>query len=86
MHVLVIYDVPAERTHIYRKLLRQRLEHIQYSVFFGELTAGQVTELKNKIENKLESDDSVVLFKFQNPAALEYQTFGTDDEIGSRFT
>lgn len=86
MHTLVIYDVPADRTHVYRKLLRKRLEHIQYSVFFGELTAGQVKELTNEIEKELEPDDSVVLFKFQNPAALEYQTFGTDDEIGSRFT
>jgi len=44
MHVIVVYDVPAERTRVYRKLLRRRLEHLQQSVFFGELTEGQVTD------------------------------------------
>jgi len=40
MFVLVTYDVPAERTHIYRKLLRKRLEHLQQSVFYGDITEG----------------------------------------------
>jgi CRISPR-associated protein Cas2 len=86
MHVIVVYDVPADRTHIYRKLLRRRLEHLQYSVFFGELTSGQVTSMKNEIESTLESDDSVVVFESTNPAAFDFTTFGDTDEPGSRFT
>lgn len=86
MQVIVVYDVPADRTHIYRKLLRRRLEHLQYSVFFGELTAGQVTELKNEIQSKLEADDSIVVFETTNQAAFELSTFGETDEPGSRFT
>jgi CRISPR-associated protein Cas2 len=86
MHVIVVYDVPAERTRVYRKLLRRRLEHLQYSVFFGELTNGQVTELENEIDGKLQPDDSVVVFKSQNPAAFDYSTFGDAEEPGSRFT
>ncbi|MFC6764984.1 CRISPR-associated endonuclease Cas2 [Natrinema soli] len=54
MHVIVVYDVPAERTHIFRKLLRRRLEHLQHSVFFRELTDGQVIAMKNEIEDGLE--------------------------------
>ncbi len=86
MHVIVIYDVPAGRTHIYRKLLRRRLEHIQYSVFYGELTDGQVTELKHEIEDEIGPDDSVIVFESTNPSALEHTTFGASDEPGSRFT
>lgn len=86
MHVIVVYDVPAKRTPVYRKLLRKRLEHLQYSVFFGELTKGQLTALENEIDNKLQSDDSVVIFKSQNPASFEYSTFGSAEEPGSRFT
>ena len=86
MLVIVIYDVPAERTRIYRKLLRRRLEHIQYSVFFGELTKGQLTGLKNEVETELESDDSVVVFEAEAAAAVEYTTFGDAEDPGSRFT
>jgi CRISPR-associated protein Cas2 len=86
VHVIVVYDVPADRTHVYRKLLRRRLEHLQYSVFYGELTEGQVTAMKNDIQEKLEADDSVVVFETSNPAAFEFSTFGDADEPGSRFT
>lgn len=86
MYVIVVYDVPAERTRVYRKLLRRQLEHLQNSVFFGELTQGQVTSLKNDIEDTLNSDDEVVVFESRNPAAFEFTTFGASDEPGSRFT
>lgn len=86
MHVIVVYDVPADRTHIYRKLLRRRLEHLQQSVFFGELTEGQVTSMKNEITEKLKPEDAVVVFESTNPAAFDFTTFGASDEPGSRFT
>lgn len=86
MHVIVVYDVPANRTHVYRKLLRRRLEHLQYSVFFGELTEGQVTKMKSEIEDVLEPDDSIVVFESTNPAAFDFTTYGDTDEPGSRFT
>lgn len=86
MHVIVVYDVPAERTAIYRKLLRRRLQHLQQSVFYGELTEGQVTEMKHEIEEELEADDSVVVFESTNPAAFDHTTFGASDDPGSRFT
>jgi len=86
MQVIVVYDVPADRTHVYRKLLRRRLEHLQYSVFFGELTEGQVTKMKNEIEEKLQEDDSIIVFESQNPSSFGYDTFGDTEEPGSRFT
>lgn len=86
MHVIVVYDVPSERTGIYRKLLRRRLRHLQQSVFYGELTEGQVTKMKQEIEAELEPDDSVVVFESTNPAAFDHTTFGTSDDPGSRFT
>ncbi|WP_321166645.1 CRISPR-associated endonuclease Cas2 [Halorubrum lacusprofundi] len=86
MHVIVVYDVPAERTRVYRKLLRRRLEHLQQSVFFGELTEGQVTSMKNEIGDELAEEDSVVVFESKNPAAFDFTTFGASEEPGSRFT
>lgn len=86
MLVIVVYDVPADRTRIYRKLLRRRLEHIQQSVFYGELTEGQVTAMKNEIREKLNSDDSVIVFEMGSSAVVDYTTLGDTEEPGSRFT
>lgn len=86
MIVIVVYDVPADRTRIYRKLLRRQLEHIQYSVFFGELTEGQLTGLKQEIQAKLEPNDSVIVFEAGSSSVVDYVTFGDVDEPGSRFT
>ena len=86
MIVIVVYDVPAERTRIYRKLLRRRLEHLQQSVFYGDLTEGQITSMKNEIREKLGSDDSVIVFEAGSSAVVDYTTFGETDDPGSRFT
>jgi len=86
MLVIVVYDVPAERTRIYRKLLRRKLEHIQYSVFYGTITEGQLTKLKNQIEDRLHEDDSVMVFEVETDAFVDYTVFGSADEPGSRFT
>ena len=79
MLVIVVYDVPANRTRIYRKLLRRRLEHIQQSVFYGELTEGQVTGMKNEIRDKLGTDDSVIVFEMGSSTVVEYTTLGDAD-------
>ena len=86
MYVIVVYDVPAKRTRIYRKLLRRRLEHLQYSVFFGELTPGQLTALKNEIEETLAPDDEIVIFEAGNPTAFDFTTYGDAADLGRRFT
>lgn len=86
MLVIVVYDVPANRTRIYRKLLRRQLEHLQQSVFYGELTEGQVTKMKNEIREKLESDDSIIVFETGSSTVVDYTTFGDTDDPGSRFT
>lgn len=86
MFVLVTYDVPAERTRIYRKLLRKYLEHIQYSVFHGDITEGQLVTIRNEIEGVLEPNDSVFIFESNVSADVECTVLGDADEPGSRFT
>jgi CRISPR-associated protein Cas2 len=84
--VLVTYDVPAERTHVYRKLLRKRLEHLQQSVFHGNITEGQLVGIKQEINAVLVPADSVYIFEADVSAAVECTVLGDSDEPGSRFT
>lgn len=86
MFVLVVYDVPADRTHIYRKLLRRRLEHVQYSVFYGDVTPGLLVDIKNDIEDVLETDDSIIIFEAERVGSVDLTTYGDTEEPGSRFT
>lgn len=84
--VLVMYDVPADRTRIFRKLLRKHLEHIQYSVFHGDVTEGQLVTIRNELRNALGEDDSIYIFQSDVSAAVECTVLGTATEPGSRFT
>lgn len=86
MFVLVTYDVPAERTHIYRKLLRKCLEHIQQSVFYGDVTEGQLVGIKQEIGNTLIEGDSVYIFESDVSAAVKCTVLGDSKEPGSKFT
>lgn len=86
MFVLVTYDVPAERTRIYRKLLRKRLEHLQQSVFYGDITEGQLVGIKQEIEDVLIDEDSVYIFEADVSAAVRHTVLGDSDEPGSKFT
>lgn len=86
MFVLVTYDVPSERTHIFRKLLRRHLNHIQQSVFHGNVTAGQLATIETTIEEKLGPDDSVYIFHADVSAAVECRTLGSAGDIDDRFT
>ena len=53
MYVLMTYDVEAKRTEKFKKLLRRYLEHIQYSVFSGDLSQAQLMELRRAISRLL---------------------------------
>lgn len=84
--VLITYDVDAERTHIYRKLLRRHLNHIQQSVFQGNITEGQLTTLQNQIESELVDGDSIYIFHADVPASVTCTTLGTASDPDDRFT
>lgn len=59
MYVLMTYDVQAKRTVKFMKLLRKYLEHVQYSVFSGDLPEGKLIELRREISRLLEPGERV---------------------------
>lgn len=86
MFILVVYDVPADRTELYKKMLRRRLEHVQHSVFYGDVTPGMLIDIKNDIETLLQPDDSIIVFEAERVGAVDLTTYGDTEEPGSRFT
>jgi CRISPR-associated protein Cas2 len=86
MFVLITYDVDAERTHVYRKLLRRHLTHIQQSVFHGNISEGQLLTLRNAIESELTDDDSVYIFHADVAATVTCTPLGDAADPDDRFT
>ena len=53
------YDVQAKRTEKFKKLLRKYLEHIQFSVFSGDLPESKLIELRRAVGRLLEPGEIV---------------------------
>ena len=66
MFVIISYDVPAKRTEIYKKLLKEYLIHEQASVFMGDLPESEIIKLVSKISQKIGPGDRVLKLVCRN--------------------
>lgn len=66
MYLIVAYDVPAERTEKYRKLLARYLVHFQYSVFAGDMTEVEYRRMRQNIDALYEDADHVIFIQTAN--------------------
>lgn len=84
MYIIVVYDMPQNKTTWIHKMLKKRLNWIQNSVFEWELSESEFVKLKweiKKIISKLKSDwhmGSVIIFNMPYKGALERQVFGEE--------
>ena len=66
MFVMVCYDVPAHRTEVYKRLLKEYLMHEQASVFMGDLPESEVIRMIDKISRKIRPEDRVMKLVCRN--------------------
>jgi CRISPR-associated protein Cas2 len=66
MYVLMTYDVKAKRTDKFKKLLRKYLDHVQFSVFCGDLPEGKLIELRREVSRLLEQGERITEVTAQN--------------------
>ena len=81
MFVLICYDVPAKRTEIYKKLLKEYLVHEQASVFMGDLPESDLISLVAKISDTIEPEDQIMKLICSNRHNIEIQNL-TKDALG----
>ena len=60
MYVLIAYDVQAERTDKFRKILSKYLIHEQNSVFAGDLPMSELKRLRGEISKVAMADDRLM--------------------------
>ncbi|MDO4663151.1 MAG: CRISPR-associated endonuclease Cas2 [Tissierellia bacterium] len=84
MYVILVYDISKEgkgqrRWNRVFKICKQYLNHIQNSVFEGEVLDSQLFELERKIEKEIDKNiDSVILFKSRNERWLDRDILGME--------
>jgi CRISPR-associated protein Cas2 len=85
MYVILVYDIELKDyigNRVLRKvfkLCKEFLNHIQNSVFEGELSDGQLTQLKYKIEDLIRDDkDSVIFFTSSKEEWLKKEILGVN--------
>jgi len=85
MYAVVVYDVSVERVNKVRQFLKQYLNWIQNSAFEGELTEGQLMELKIGLKKRIdENTDSILLFSVSSQKWLKKEVLGVEkSEISS---
>lgn len=84
MYIILVYDISNENNGQRRwnrvfKTCKQYLNHIQNSVFEGEILESDLFKLKKKIQKEIdEKIDSVIIFKSRNERWLEKDILGTE--------
>jgi len=79
MYIILVYDVAEKRVGKMLKLCRKYLHWIQNSVFEGELSDVQLTELKLKASKIMDDEtDSIIIFKSRNEKWLDKEIIGIE--------
>ena len=81
MFVVAVYDVAQEKNRKVLKFLRARMHWVQNSVFEGELTEGELREIKDYLEEVTDIGDSVIIYQMGNKKYIAREVIG--EEKGS---
>ena len=67
MYIVLVYDVRKERVQKVMKICRKYLNHLQNSVFEGNITEGKLIRLKSEMKNVIDvGADSVCIFRMDS--------------------
>lgn len=91
MYVILVYDISLENNgaktlrNVF-KLCKKYLHHVQCSVFEGELSNVQLTQLKSDLKHWIRPDlDSIILFHSRQKKWLDKELLGKQDAMIDNF-
>ncbi|WP_234572984.1 CRISPR-associated endonuclease Cas2 [Rhodohalobacter sp. 614A] len=86
MYYILVYDVNVNRVVKMLKIVREYLNHVQNSVFEGELTDAQLEELKYKITELMnEEEDSVIIYCVGSKRWSNREVLGVEKNSADNF-
>ncbi len=82
MYVIVAYDFNEKRVAKALKISRKYLTPVQNSIFEGDLTLGQLQQLKMELEKVMDPEiDSLILFMFDQTYYATREIIGVDKTV-----
>lgn len=79
MYIIVVYDVDVTRVSKVNKFLKMYLHWRQNSVFEGEVSKSQFSEIKQGLTETIdETVDSVMIYKLPSEKNLHLETIGIE--------
>lgn len=78
MFVVAVYDVAQEKNRKVLKFLRARMHHVQNSVFEGNLTEGELREIKDRLKEVTGTGDSVIIYQMGNEKYIDKKVIGEE--------
>lgn len=67
MYTILVYDVRKKRVQKVMKVCRKYLNHLQNSVFEGNITDAKLKQLKRELKNVIDVKlDSIVIFELNS--------------------
>jgi CRISPR-associated protein Cas2 len=85
MYVVMVYDLEADRTQKALKIGRRYLTHVQNSVLEGEISEGDLSKLKNEIDDLLKPGESTIIYELSSDTLLNRTVYGEDPTEDQRF-
>ncbi len=82
MYIILVYDISIlekgqKRWRKVFKICKQYLNHVQNSVFEGEILESDLFKLKKKLELEIDKEhDSIIIFKSRNERWLQKDILG----------
>lgn len=85
MYIVLVYDMEADRTSKMLRLGRRYLKHVQNSVLEGEISEGDLKQLRGEIEDLLQTGESVIIYELSSDTLLNRTVYGEDPTEDARF-
>ena len=87
MFAIAYYDVNEKRCVKMLKICRKYLNHVQYSVFEGEITVDNLEKMIAQLKKvmRTEENDSLVIYRFRSMNYSERLVFGLDKKGDTQF-
>jgi len=79
MYVIIVYDIEVERVNKVNKFLKLYLHWRQNSVFEGEISKAQLTEITEGLREIINEDmDSVIIYRLPSKRNLKLEILGVE--------
>jgi len=82
VYAIIVYDTPSKNCSLLHKTLKRFLNWNQNSVFEGEVTEGQLFDIKKLLQERRAEGSSIIVYELKEPKNVKRTIIG--DVKGNR--